>query len=487
MNFIFCHENVTKYLDCLNFAPGKLRFVRTYFKSELVIFYMEISNIQTLKRIKSIAFAALTLGFVAFSNLVSAQGEGLFKAKCATCHMTHKNSTGPKLFGVRDKWASGGAKEGSIYQWVNNWQTAAANDPYAAEVSKWSPTAMSAFPDLKKEDIDAILDWVDAQPDPAAAGASADPAAGGAEGATSAEPLEEENNSWIWVIMGVIFVVVIMAVGGVRRQLSIATSDDEVAAEKMTYGEELRALAWKYRLQVGLVSLVVVISIIVALFQSLYSINIMEGYQPSQPIAFPHAQHAGINGIDCKYCHNTVTKSKSASIPSVNVCMNCHKQIDGAGKPFEGEIKKIYAAAGWDKGGMKYTGKTKPIVWNKVHVLPEHVYFNHSQHVVVGGLDCKQCHGDMTQMAETAMVQPVEELNKIEGNIKLTRKTLTMGWCIECHGKKDVAIGNGKNAYYDEIHRRLKKDPKLYASYLNDDGKVTVNELGGWECAKCHY
>lgn len=487
MNFIFCHENVTKYLDCLNFAPDKLRFVRTYFKSELVIFYMEISNIQTLKRIKSIAFAALTLGFVAFSNLVSAQGEGLFKAKCATCHMTHKNSTGPKLFGVRDKWATGGAKEGSIYQWVNNWQTAAANDPYAAEVSKWSPTAMSAFPDLKKEDIDAILDWVDAQPDPAAAGASADPAAGGAEGAISAEPLEEENNSWIWVIMGVIFVVVIMAVGGVRRQLSIATSDDEAAAEKMTYGEELRALAWKYRLQVGLVSLVVVISIIVALFQSLYSINIMEGYQPSQPIAFPHAQHAGINGIDCKYCHNTVTKSKSASIPSVNVCMNCHKQIDGAGKPFEGEIKKIYAAAGWDKGGMKYTGKTKPIVWNKVHVLPEHVYFNHSQHVVVGGLDCKQCHGDMTQMKETAMVQPVEELNKIEGNIKLTRKTLTMGWCIECHGKKDVAIGNGKNAYYDEIHRRLKQDPKLYAQYLNDDGKVTVNELGGWECAKCHY
>jgi mono/diheme cytochrome c family protein len=445
---------------------------------------MEISNIQSLKRIKSLAFAAITFSIAAFTNFASAQGEGLFKAKCATCHMTHKASTGPKLAGVKAKWAAGGAKEGSIYQWVNNWQTAAANDPYAAEVSKVMPSAMSAFPDLKKEEIDAILDWVDAQPDPATAGGGTTTQNPGDP--TTQTPVEEESNSWIWLIMGVIFVVIIMAVGGVRRQLKIATSDDE-EAEKMTYGEELRALAWKYRLQVGLVSLVVVISIIVALFQSLYSINIMEGYQPSQPIAFPHAQHAGINGIDCKYCHNTVTKSKSASIPSVNVCMNCHKQIDGAGKPFEGEIKKIYAAAGWDKGGMKYTGKTKPIVWNKVHVLPEHVYFNHSQHVVVGGLDCKQCHGDMTQMKETAMVQPVEELNKIEGNIKLTRKTLTMGWCIECHGKKDVAIGNGKNAYYDEIHRRLKQDPKLYASYLNDDGKVTVNELGGWECAKCHY
>ena len=388
---------------------------------------MEISNIQSLKRIKSLAFAAITFSFAAFSNLAFAQGEGLFKAKCATCHMTHKNSTGPKLSGVRAKWAAGGAKEGSIYQWVNNWQTAAANDPY------------------------------------------------------------EESTSWVWIVMGVIFVVVIMAVGGVRRQLKIATAEDEAEAEKMTYGEELRALAWKYRLQVGLVSLVVVISIVVALFQSLYSINIMEGYQPSQPIAFPHDRHAGINGIDCKYCHNTVTKSKSASIPSVNVCMNCHKQIDGAGKPFEGQIKKIYAAAGWDKEGMKYTGKTNPIVWNKVHVLPEHVYFNHSQHVVVGGVDCKQCHGDMTQMNEAVKVQPVEELNKIEGNIKLSRKTMTMGWCIECHSKKDVAIGNGKNAYYDEIHRRLKKDPKLYAQYLNNDGKITVNELGGWECAKCHY
>jgi mono/diheme cytochrome c family protein len=444
---------------------------------------MEISNIQSLKRIKTFAFAALTFSFAAFTNFASAQGEGLFKAKCATCHMPHKNSTGPKLAGVRAKWAAGGAKEGSIYQWVNNWQTAAANDPYAAEVSKWSPTAMSAFPDLKKEDIDAILDWVDAQPEAPAGGGVKDPTQ--PQDPTSLTPAEEESTSWIWIVMGVIFVVVILAVGGVRRQLKIATSDDE--SEKMTYGEELRALAWKYRLQVGLVSLVVVISIFVALFQSLYSINIMEGYQPSQPIAFPHSQHAGINGIDCKYCHNTVTKSKSASIPSVNVCMNCHKQIDGEGKPWAGQIKKIYAAAGWDKEGMKYTGKTNPIVWNKVHVLPEHVYFNHSQHVVVGGLDCKQCHGDMTQMQETAMVQPVEELNKIEGNIKLTRKTLTMGWCIECHGKKDVAIGNGKNAYYDEIHRRLKKDPKLYAQYLNNDGKVTVNELGGWECAKCHY
>ena len=448
---------------------------------------MKISNIQMLNGLRKLAATILLMSLSLLNFKAFSQGEALFKSKCATCHQTHKNGTGPKLFQVRDKWATGGAKEGSIYQWVNNWQTAAASDPYAAEVSKWSPTAMSAFPDLKKEDIDAILDWVDAQPDPATAAPAGGAAEGGATDALSSETEEEGSIAWIWIVMGVIFIVVIMAVGGVRRQLNIATSDDPASQEKLTYGEELRTWAWKNKVYVGVATLIVVISLIVGFFQSLAMIGVVEGYQPSQPIAFPHDRHAGINGIDCKYCHNSVTKSKHAGIPSVNVCMNCHKQINGEGKPFAGEIQKIYKAAGWDPSGAgKYTGKENPIVWNKVHVLPDHVYFNHSQHVVVGGIDCKQCHGDMTTMNETAKVQPVEELNKIEGNIKLTKPTLTMGWCIECHGAKEVAIGNGKSGYYDEIHRRLKKDKALYRKYLKD-GKITVNELGGWECAKCHY
>ena len=448
---------------------------------------MKISNIQMLNGLRKLAATILLMSLSLLNFNAFSQGEALFKSKCATCHQTHKNGTGPKLFQVRDKWAAGGAKEGSIYTWVNNWQTAAASDPYAAEVSKWSPTAMSAFPDLKKEDIDAILDWVDAQPDPATAAPAGGGATGGATGEMTTETEEEGSIAWIWIVMGVIFIVVILAVGGVRRQLIIATSDDPTTQEKLTYGEELRTWAWKNKVYVGVSTLVVVIALIVGFFQSLATIGVVENYQPSQPITFPHAAHAGINGIDCKYCHNSVTKSKHAGIPSVNVCMNCHKQINGEGKPFAGEIQKIYKAAGWDPSGAgKYTGKENPIVWNKVHVLPDHVYFNHSQHVVVGGIDCKQCHGDMTTMNETAKVQPVEELNKIEGNIKLTKPTLTMGWCIECHGAKEVALGNGKNAYYDEIHRRLKMDKPLYRKYLKD-GKITVNELGGWECAKCHY
>ena len=299
---------------------------------------------------------------------------------------------------------------------------------------------MSAFPDLSKEQINGIMDWIDMQPDPAAAATTTgDPTqVGGDPSATE----EEGSFSWIWRVIGVIFIIIILAVGGVRRQLKHVTSEEELV-EKLTYGEELRAMAWKYRLWVGLGSLVLLLSVLVTVMQGLGRINVVENYQPSQPIVFPHDRHAGANGIDCKYCHNSVAKSKSASLPSVNVCMNCHKQINGEGKPFADQIKKIYAAAGWDPAGAgKYTGKTKPIVWNKVHVLPDHVYFNHSQHVVVGGVDCKQCHGDMTKMNEAVKVQPVEELNKIEGNIKLSRPTLTMGWCIECHGEKEISTGS---------------------------------------------
>ena len=439
-------------------------------------------------------FSALTIVLATGSFTTYAQGDALFKSKCASCHQPHKNSTGPKLFQVRQKWTDGGAKEGSIYQWVNNWQTAAASDPYAQTVSTWSPSAMSAFPDLKKEDIDAILDWVDSQPDPAAAPAGDAGATGGAAAPTDAAgTTEETSNGWIWLILGVIFVTIILAVGGVRRQLKFAAADEagEPLNEGMSYAEELKSWAWKYRLYVGLASLVVVIGVVVTLFLGLYSIGVVENYQPSQPIAFPHAIHTGTNGIDCKYCHSSVTKSKTACIPSVNVCMNCHKQINGRTPAQQEQIAKIYEAAGWNpEGAGSYTGKTKPIVWNKVHVLPDHVYFNHSQHVVVGGVDCKQCHGDMTKQVETQKVWPVEELNKIEGNIPLTKPTMTMGWCIECHAEKEISTGgiDTKNdGYYNEIHKRLlNNDKKLYEKYL-EDGKVSVAELGGWECAKCHY
>jgi len=452
---------------------------------------MKISINQMFRSINTWCFGALTFLFFAGTNTALAQGEGLFKAKCATCHQPHKNGTGPKLFEVRKKWADGGAKEGSIYQWVNNWQAAVAADPYAATVSTWAPSAMNAFPELKKEEIDAIMDWVDAQPDPATEAATDGAGDAGTASATG-EEVEESSNTWIWVMLAFIFAVIIAAVSGVRRQLKFAVNESETGNEdSKSYAEELRTWAWKNKIPVSIFGLIVVIAMIVSGFQGLGEIGVVEEYQPSQPIEFPHEIHAGVNGIDCKYCHNSVTKSKSAGLPTVNVCMNCHKQINGRTPAQQEKIAKIYEAAGWStEGSGAYTGKSKPIKWNKVHVLPDHVYFNHSQHVVVGGVDCKQCHGDMTKQKETARVVPVSELNKIEGNIPLTRPTLTMGWCIECHGEKEITAGSldtKNDGYYNEIHKRLlRNDRTLYSKYL-EDGKVTVKELGGWECAKCHY
>lgn len=414
-------------------------------------------------------------------------GGALFSAKCATCHNPFKDGTGPKLSGVKAVWAEKGADEATIIQWVRDWQKAAAVNSYAASRVNLKPTAMTQFGDqFSDAEILAIFDWIDAQVPAAEGGAD-----GGAVVGGGGEEEEEGSIGWIWMTLFAVFAVIIMAVGGVRRSLKHA--EIEAAGEdsnaQMSYADEFKQWAWLNRKYVGIGGLVVVLGVLVVLFNGLYSINIMEGYQPSQPIDFPHSIHAGKAGIDCKYCHNTVTESKTASLPSVNVCMNCHKQIKGVDAQVA-KIQKIYDAAGYDVEKGVYTGKTKPIVWNKVHVLPDHVYFSHKQHVVVGAVDCKQCHGDMTKQVETAMVQPVVELNKIEGNIPLTKSTMTMGWCIECHQEKEIApglltgIGSG---YYDEIHKRLVKgNKKLYSDYLEDD-KVTVKELGGWECAKCHY
>ncbi|NBU92391.1 MAG: hypothetical protein EBS17_06070 [Flavobacteriia bacterium] len=439
-------------------------------------------SVNTLKIV-----GVLMLVGLLFQGSLLAQGEALYKAKCSSCHQIEKNGTGPMLKGARQRWMDAGEGE-LIYEWVKNNAAlrASGKSKRALTIFKeYGGSAMQIFADITPDQVNQILDYADAPP------AAAQPGAGTGTAVADPNLTEEEEGgiSNVWWLLAVLFIIVIMSVSGVRRQLKQATSE-KPADTSLSYWEEFKVFAWRNRLISGIVGLVLTIALLVLVFQGLGTINLMENYQPSQPIAFPHSQHAGVNGIDCKYCHNSVEKSKSAGLPTVNVCMNCHKLINGKTPEQQAQIAKIYEAAGWDpniKPAGAYTGKTKPIIWNKVHVLPDHVYFNHSQHVVAGKVNCTQCHGNMKEMKETAKVWPVEELNKVEGNIPLTKTTLTMGWCIECHGKKEVVIGDGSNAYYDEIHQRLKKNKKLYKQYLANDGKITANELGGWECAKCHY
>jgi len=191
-------------------------------------------------------------------------------------------------------------------------------------------------------------------------------------------------------------------------------------------------------------------------------IGVYTGYKPEQPIKFSHKIHAGDNAINCQYCHSTVEKSRHAGIPSLNICMNCHKGIDHGPTTGTAEIAKIYEGIGWDPAKQTYDPtKAKGIKWVKVHNLQDFVFFSHQQHVKVGKLDCSNCHGEVRSMTVAQQVQP-----------------LTMGWCIDCHRKTEVA-GMKDNPYYEELHKKLAEKYK--------GQKITVDKMGGIECAKCHY
>ena len=420
------------------------------------------------------------IGLFGFPGAKAQDGKALFNTNCATCHHPIKNSTGPALQGVKAAWEDN-AEEGLIYIWVNNWEQAAGMSSYAAEVAKKKSTAMDKF-NLTNEQIDAILDYVDAYEE-------AGVAAGGAAGGTMTAAEEEEGGVSVWwYVIGSVLLVVIFAAASTRRQLAILDKkqDEEEVDEQDTYVDILREWVKKNGTAVSVMAIIAFFALSVVSYGWFKDIGVVAGYHPSQPIEFNHSIHAGINEIDCQYCHNSASKSRHAGIPTMNVCMNCHKYVDGASEEGKKDVERLRAAAGYNATTVQYSGEVSPIVWNKVHVLPDHAYFNHAQHVNVGGLDCKNCHGDVATYT-TGRVANVEDLIPLGDNEenRLTKPTLTMGWCIECHGNAGVGLqGNGD--YYEEIHRRLKNRPDVYKKYL-DDEKITVRELGGWECAKCHY
>ena len=256
--------------------------------------------------------------------------------------------------------------------------------------------------------------------------------------------------------------------------------------------------SWIYRNWLFALFLFLVIAVTagVELFARGYEVNVIADYMPSQPVKYSHKLHAGDMGIDCKYCHSSAEKSKHAGIPSTNVCMNCHQMVPEGPETGTEEIAKLHAAAGFnvetgeynrDENGNVVEGD--PIVWNKAHNMPDHVFFSHAQHVNenTAGIDCRQCHGDVETytLGRVATNEEINELAKTDDKIiHLEKPLMTMGWCIECHNIKTVDLT--KSEYYEEIHSRLKNRPDAMRRILEDD-KVTVRELGGWECAKCHY
>ncbi len=204
------------------------------------------------------------------------------------------------------------------------------------------------------------------------------------------------------------------------------------------------------------------ISIVILLFSIVYITNTLvveaialghsPGYEPDQPVKFSHAVHAGQNSTDCIYCHSYAPYSKTAGFPAENICMNCHLLIRNGTRSGVFEISKVISA---------YESK-RPIEWIKVYNLPDHAFFSHAQHVGVGEIACRECHGAVEEM----------------GRIRLAGN-LTMGWCINCHRNRNINFNN--NIFYKEYTGLANKIRNRETDSIN------VQMTGGTECMKCHY
>ncbi len=411
----------------------------------------------------------LPLFLLFFSQTVSAaDGEALFKANCANCHKPDADYTGPALKG----WADRVPDKEWIYKWVANPAQMIATDAYSKSLfEKWKPTVMTAFGNLKKDEIDAIMKYVDDYTPPVPV---AQTAAGGETGG--------DDNTMLYGILTLVLALVAMILLQVNSNLR-KLSDEK---EGVYRGEPVPFYRNKTYLMVGVLVLFAI--------GGYYTINgaiglgRMKNYQPEQPIYYSHQVHAGVNQISCLYCHGSAENSKHAGIPSVNVCMNCHMAIkeykgdpivreDGRTVDGTEEIQKLYRYAGWnpdtkqynpDNNGDGVPDGARPIEWVKIHNLPDHVYFNHSQHVKVGKQQCQTCHGNIQEMPEVYQFSD-----------------LSMGWCVNCHREskvdfynKETGDGNKFYSIYEKFHTDI-KNHRL--------DSVTVEKIGGIECQKCHY
>jgi len=431
---------------------------RKYYKTSYVM--RKSRNVLVFRLPNSLT--ALMMGFLlSISGQIFAQdGAALFKGNCASCHRpTEEPLTGPGLKGVRERWEG---REDLLYQWVKNPQKVIdAGDPYVKSlVAEYASAGVMTAQAVTNEQIDAILDYVDAYVPPVKEVPVA--ATGAAEGAESGNA-----TAWILILIAVLLVVTFSA-ASTRKSLqeAINARDGVESDPNVTYFDGFKVWVGNNKVLTSIIVVFLLVGGTLDTWYSLKDVGVFQGYKPEQPIKFSHKIHAGQNEINCVYCHSGAEKSKHAGIPSPNVCMNCHSAISEGSITGKTEIAKIYEAVGWDAETRSYTGETAPIKWVKVHNLPDHVYFNHSQHVKVGEIECQTCHG------------PIDE----EMDVAEQFAPLTMGWCIDCHNKTEVQMAG--NGYYDDIHTRLRVED--LKSFMEDD-KISVKELGGWECSKCHY
>jgi len=389
-----------------------------------------------------------------------ANGKSLFNSLCAACHKPYSKSIGPALNGVTERQSVEWIKS-----WVHNSSAVIASGDAAALAifEEFNKMPMPAFPQLSDAEIGDILAYVETpKPEPQVAAGPVAQTGGASEGGIPSN-----------IILGILafvllmLLVILFLVNRTLTKFAVASGVELPEKQK-------RTPLWKSFVQNQFLVLVTAIILLLGSAYFIYGffmqVGVDQGYQPIQPIHYSHLIHAGDNKVDCKYCHSSARTSKQAGIPSLNVCMNCHKSIGEVAEAtateeyskefYDKEIIKLYDAVGWDPATLTYTGETKPVKWVRIHNLPDFAYFNHSQHVTVAGVQCQTCHG------------PIQEMEIVAQNAPLT-----MGWCINCHRETKVNIAG--NEYYEKIHEELSK------KYGVED--LTAAQLGGLECAKCHY
>lgn len=391
-------------------------------------------------------------------NSVFAQdGRALFMTNCASCHdpKFSKDLTGPNLAGVEDRWPD----RNKLKEWIHNNQSLIKSGyPRAVEVyMQYNKTAMNLFTDKTDAEVEAILAYIKAGPPKTPTGT---PTPGD-------EAAAEGDSSLLFGMLTLILAIVAFVMLQVNANLKKLTDDKEgiPSAEPLPF--------WRNKTYIMFFTLVLFMVGGYYTTKGAIGLGRQKDYEPAQPIFYSHKVHAGINQVNCLYCHGGAQEGKHANIPSVNVCMNCHMAIneyngaqlyDADHKEISGtnEIKKLYKYAGFEPGKPWDASKAKPIEWVKIHSLPDHVYFNHSQHVTVGKVACQNCHGEIQKMDE---VKQFAELS--------------MGWCINCHRQTKVKFDdNGFYSIYEKFHDDLKSGKM---------DSVTVKDIGGTECQKCHY
>ena len=395
------------------------------------------------------------------NRLYAQDGKALFQSNCASCHNPVKVVTGPALKGVTERVPD----KKLLHDWIrNNQKVLASGNPYFNNLyNQYNKTAMNIFTTLTDGEIDAILKYVETYQVP-----------GTPTGDPNIPKGPESDNTLLYGILTLILAIIMMVLLQVNSSLKKLSDDKEgiPAAEPIPF----------YRNKVYITLIILLLFVVGGYFtiQGAIGLGRSKDYQPEQPIFYSHKVHAGINQISCLYCHGNAWESKHATVPALNVCMNCHAAIndytkgpklyreDGSEVDGTAEIQKLYSFTGYDpKTGRYNTEHAKPVEWTKIHNLPDHVFFSHAQHIRAGKVQCQTCHG------------PIQEMNEVKQFAELS-----MGWCINCHRTTKVnfpdSSGNGNKFYsiYEKFHKDLRSGKM---------DSVTVENIGGTECQKCHY